>query len=921
MIRKYFSIAIKYLEEKKFSGVAVALALYILVVFLCFTTVYERFELNLFDIRLKLMPSIREWDRLVFLDIDENSITLYGDYPWPRSLYARGLKTLKEARAGLASFDMMFLDSSPKTIDDKYLESLEQKAKKGIAISSAELEGAGFNKDKIFADSIASMNRVVLSYTFTSDAPNTEVLERRKKESFKKAQKRFFERASIRLSAPMLEKLSALQDSNDKNLSYPIPELMSTARGFGFVNRDTDIDGIVRKVQLVKVFEGRLFFNLALVMLMDASRASINNVDVIPGSRILLKNAVNPITQAPEDITIPIDDNGMMYVTWAATGIGKDSRHFETFRALPFATLLEYPVYAEAVKKIFAEEDANKASQLGQLNGQLAEFIEESKDADPATKETMSQNISSLKGKIETLKKNGLLKDLEPRLERARKEFATLGNKAGRQQKWSEIIDLSDKINSNKLEYRDNYTKTIDSLKKELAAGGNDEKRVNLKQLEATKNAIDLVIHVEGLADSIALTGLTAAGTSDIGAIPIHKAYARVGTYHNTINTIVQKKFINKVPLPVNFFIMLIVALVTGFVIQRLNAKRSLITIAVSFVVLNLVVMLLFDFLFLWFQQVGIALSMIFPSFVIVGIKFMKEESQKRFIKGAFSYYLSPSVIEEIIKDPGSLELGGEDREITIFFSDIKSFSTISEKLTAQQLVKRLNEYLTEMTDIILKYNGTVDKYIGDAIMAFYGAPIVMEDHPLKACMAVVEMKRRLRELQESWRKAGLEEIYCRMGVNSGKATVGNMGSRTRMDYTAMGDAVNLASRLEGANKFYETSAMISGSTYEKVKDRLETRHLDIIRVVGKSEPVSIYELMAEKGSLPDKVYDMLEKYNKGREHFVRQDWKEARQMFRQGLKVIPDDGPCRVYVERCETYMKSPPKKGWDGVYVLKAK
>ena len=184
----------------------------------------------------------------------------------------------------------------------------------------------------------------------------------------------------------------------------------------------------------------------------------------------------------------------------------------------------------------------------------------------------------------------------------------------------------------------------------------------------------------------------------------------------------------------------------------------------------------------------------------------MKEESQKRFIKNAFSFYLSPTVIDEIIKDPESLELGGEDREITIFFSDIKGFSTISEKLTPQELVKRLNEYLTEMTDIILKYNGTVDKYIGDAIMAFYGAPVLMPDHAAKACLAAVDMKKRLRELQETWRKAGMEPIFARMGIHSGKATVGNMGSRTRMDYTAMGDAVNLASRLEGANKSFDTA-------------------------------------------------------------------------------------------------------------------
>ena len=312
---------------------------------------------------------------------------------------------------------------------------------------------------------------------------------------------------------------------------------------------------------------------------------------------------------------------------------------------------------------------------------------------------------------------------------------------------------------------------------------------------------------------------------------------------------------------------------------------------------------------------------MFLPSLAIVAIKFMKEESQKRFIKSAFSYYLSPSVIDEIIKDPESLELGGEDREITIFFSDIKGFSTISEKLTPQELVKRLNEYLTEMTDIILKYNGTVDKFIGDAIMAFYGAPIIMPDHPVKACLAAIDMKKRLRELQEQWRKSGVEPIYARMGINTGKAKVGNMGSRTRMDYTAMGDAVNLASRLEGANKSFDTHAMISGSTYEGAKNQIDARQLGRIKVVGKQEAVAIYELMGLKGKLPDRIYEMLEKYNQGRDYFTKRDWKQARALFRAALKVVPDDAPSRIYTEQCEQYMKTPPPRGWDGVFVLKTK
>ncbi len=179
-------------------------------------------------------------------------------------------------------------------------------------------------------------------------------------------------------------------------------------------------------------------------------------------------------------------------------------------------------------------------------------------------------------------------------------------------------------------------------------------------------------------------------------------------------------------------------------------------------------------------------------------------------------------------------------REISIFFSDVAGFSTISEKLTPPQLVALLNEYLSEMTDIILGYDGTVDKYEGDAIIAFFGAPHPYPDHAVKLVMAAIDMKKRLAEMREGWRSIGQQELRVRMGMNTGNAVVGNMGSRTRMDYTMMGDSVNLAARLEGANKYYSTYAMISENTYLQTKDHIEARELDLIKVVGKNEPIKV---------------------------------------------------------------------------------
>jgi len=251
----------------------------------------------------------------------------------------------------------------------------------------------------------------------------------------------------------------------------------------------------------------------------------------------------------------------------------------------------------------------------------------------------------------------------------------------------------------------------------------------------------------------------------------------------------------------------------------------------------------------------------------------------------------------------------------------VAGFSTISEKLTAQELVKLLNEYLSEMTDIILSYGGTVDKYEGDAIIAFFGAPHPFPDHAQRLCFAAIDMKKRLAELRESWRAQGRDELKVRMGINTGMAVVGNMGSRMRMDYTMMGDSVNLAARLEGVNKKYGTYAMISENTYNQAREVIEVRELDIIRVVGKTEPTKVYELLGRKGSLPDYMHEMLAKYNEGLELWRQWEWKAARTAFKSALKIVENDGPSQTYIQRCTEFMESPPPRSWDGVYKLTTK
>jgi adenylate cyclase len=310
-------------------------------------------------------------------------------------------------------------------------------------------------------------------------------------------------------------------------------------------------------------------------------------------------------------------------------------------------------------------------------------------------------------------------------------------------------------------------------------------------------------------------------------------------------------------------------------------------------------------------------------AFVYIGIIIMfylTEEKNRRWITSIFGKYVSPLVIENLIKNPDMINLGGEKRNITVFFSDIRGFTSISEKIEPEILVNILNEYLTEMTSIIIRDDGLVDKYMGDAIMAFWGAPLDQPNHPIMACSSSLEMVLKLKELNKKWKNEGLPSFDIGIGINTGDAIVGNMGSSSRFDYTAMGDNVNLASRMEGLNKIYGTSIIITENTYSLVKDNFEFRRLDYVRVKGKKKSITIYELISEKGKTSKKKQDFIKYYEKGLQNYFNKNWDEASKCFNAALKIF-NDLACTVFIDRCKNFMKNPPSKDWDGVYEMKIK
>ncbi|MDR2941544.1 MAG: hypothetical protein LBV17_03020 [Treponema sp.] len=292
-------------------------------------------------------------------------------------------------------------------------------------------------------------------------------------------------------------------------------------------------------------------------------------------------------------------------------------------------------------------------------------------------------------------------------------------------------------------------------------------------------------------------------------------------------------------------------------------------------------------------------------------------------MRQAFSTYLSEDVVEEIVSDPARLQLGGVNRHMTALFSDIKGFTGIAEMLTPNHLVDLLNHYLSTMSDIILEQKGTIDKYQGDSIVSFFGAPLELDDHALRACTAGIMMKRIENDVNKYVLERGISPspLLTRIGVNTGEMVVGNMGTQKKMNYTIISNAVNLASRLEGVNKTYGTWMLAADSTIQETKGKLLTRRLDCVRVVGINEAVRIHEIMELKADATDALFEQIYLFHKAMDLFEARNWKDAQTAFEQVLKLYPNDGPSKHFIERCRQYQEFPPPADWDGSFNITEK
>ena len=425
------------------------------------------------------------------------------------------------------------------------------------------------------------------------------------------------------------------------------------------------------------------------------------------------------------------------------------------------------------------------------------------------------------------------------------------------------------------------------------------------------------------LKGKIVMVGATAVGIYDLRVTPFGSVFPGLEIHANVVSSILQNRFIIHPAWGAIFDIIAVIS--AGFLMGFVLARTGVIAGGVTALSFGAAFIFFCQYMF---SSQGLVLNLVYPVTVLIvtytaitGYKYLSESHQKKFIKDAFSSYLAPTVVKQLIDSPETLSLGGEERTITAFFSDVQGFTSISEKLTPHELVELLNEFLTEMTDVILEHEGTVDKFEGDAIIAFFGAPNYLENQAEVACMACIDMQARLAKMRARWREEGRSELHMRIGLCTGPAVVGNMGSKSRMDYTMMGDTVNPAARLEGVNKVYGIYTLISDSTRQAAGDSIVTREIDAINVVGKAVPITVYEILGYRGNTDQQQLEVADLYTKGLYAYRNQEWNRAIIHFNAALEISPEDGPSQALLARCNQYKQTPPPKGWNGAYTMTSK
>jgi len=445
-----------------------------------------------------------------------------------------------------------------------------------------------------------------------------------------------------------------------------------------------------------------------------------------------------------------------------------------------------------------------------------------------------------------------------------------------------------------------------------------DDETFWVKGIEDSAN--DANVFYEYLKDStfynkIVFVGVTLKELKDFKPVPFASNGQMPGAeiHATALGNLFENKFINIL----NFKYIILIVLILTVILLNFPFSKSIINGILFFVILAAILIgdyYVFARYSLWVKLIPLMLVVILSYIGGTTDSLIKEQKERKVLKSIFRKYVPGVIMEELIKKPESVELGGEEKIMTVLFSDIEGFTTFSEGKDPKHIVRLINRYFSELTKIIFEYQGTVDKYEGDAIMAIFGAPYYYEDHAFKAVVSALKMRERVHQL---W-KENFPRLKTRFGINTGLMIVGNMGSQERIDYTVIGDSVNLASRLEGANKHYGTEILIGEETANFVKDKIPLREIDKVRVLGTKKAIRIFEPLGVEWD--DELREIVSLFQRAIEYYRNRDWERATNFFKEIIK-LEDDNPSKIFLERLELYKINPPPEDWDGAYNLTEK
>jgi adenylate cyclase len=900
--------------KKLFIFIGVPLFMVILLSLLNLTDFLATSEKRVFDTLLHIKPAPPENKDICIIGIDDPAIDTAGPWPWPRDIIADGLIIMKELGARYVVFDIEYINASLRTVDPQRIDQLKTVINKEFGIINKLIEDLLTD----LANQAITLNQFISIAVQESGISESEILKlvdviaRNNDEYMGRAATLFgntyftvnaLEEADPTVTDEERQYVLAnivIKDCKEygsyhlttEDIKPTIMPILSRAKGAGFTKVVIDKDGVQRSIDLLVKYKDKFLPQVAFSPLLDW----LGNPSIEAYSdHLVLKNAVLPMEdggKASQDISIPFDEQGHFLINWLHTSFN------DSFKHISYRAFLDYAYY----EKLLIEALGNML--------------------------LVKKYGTYYKGEIYPLKGLADARELVTSILESGQDPSFMEDyKEFREQIFKEIGEFLSTADGE-------LNKDID---RKIEKEGSQAKKLKLlenkKQVEEdfrnTRNIFDLFMETrkkihEVIADSFALIGLTSTATTDIGVTPFDENYMNVGTHASVVNTILSRNFLDNTPWWYGTLAALALSIGIAFLLYVL--KKPLMSIIAGGSIVIAIVLLLSIFFILtsiYFNLLTPSLSVFFTFIILTFLNFLATAREKTYIRNAFSHYLSNDVINELILDPSKLILGGEEKNLTAMFTDIRSFSSISEQLTPSQLVQLLNAYLTAMSDIILELRGTIDKYEGDAIICFFGAPIPFADHARRCCLAAIKMKKMEQELNERLLKESLSPstLHTRIGINSGNMVVGNMGTTKKFDYTIMGHSVNLASRLEGVNKLYGTWSIISENTFKECGDDFALRKLDRVRVINIKEPVRLYELIDEKSALSSSIKESFAIFHSALELFEKRDWEKALKQFKEVQKLIPGDGPAEFFIKRCLQYKRKPPEDSWDGVFNLTTK